>query len=229
MGCLPAANVPRLARGGGPAAALAACAPRVGAAASRRMVASTLAQSRATPVPCSQRHAEQLHPQQQHPAQQRRRRRARCAASAAGAAGGGAGGVAGLDRALAAAAAFAQAQFLPLALVTAIAVGCACPAAGVAVGQLPGLTAFVTTSMFVLSGLQLRQGEAAQALKASGAVASGLGRGAGLRPRLQPSIWGRRLPPLCRGPSLNVPLRPNPRTPAPAQPPQPHPPCPPSF
>ncbi|KAI8472893.1 MAG: putative sodium bile acid cotransporter [Monoraphidium minutum] len=69
---------------------------------------------------------------------------------------------------------YGMAQFLPLALVTAVAVGCAFPAPGVAAGRLPGLTALVTTAMFVISGLQLRQGEAAQALKARGAVAYGL-------------------------------------------------------
>ncbi|KIZ05282.1 hypothetical protein MNEG_2671 [Monoraphidium neglectum] len=73
-----------------------------------------------------------------------------------------------------AAAAFVQAQFLPVVLVTAICVGCSFPQAGVAVSQLPNLTAFVTTAMFVISGLQLRQGEALQALKARGAVAFGI-------------------------------------------------------
>jgi hypothetical protein len=109
------------------------------------------------PYVCQQRH--------QHGAQ----RQLTCHASAAS--GGDAASAPGphpLGAALAAAAAFVQAQFLPVVLVTAICVGCSFPQAGVAVSQLPNLTAFVTTAMFVISGLQLRQGEALQALKARG-------------------------------------------------------------
>lgn len=75
---------------------------------------------------------------------------------------------------LSAVGAFVQAQFLPCALVAAIALGCLAPELGVAAGRLPGLNAFVTTAMFVLSGLQLRQGEALRALRSGGAVAYGL-------------------------------------------------------
>ncbi|GBF95580.1 sodium metabolite cotransporter, chloroplastic-like [Raphidocelis subcapitata] len=108
------------------------------------------------------------------------RRAVACRGSAAASTGGGGGDGAAaapdgpLRRAAAAAAAFVQAQFLPVALLTAIAVGVAFPAPGVAVGQLPGVNAFVTTAMFVISGLQLKQGEAARALQARGAVAFGL-------------------------------------------------------
>jgi hypothetical protein len=135
-----------------------------------------------------------------------RQRRTRCNASAAGAAGGGSDRAAAplaerLTAVAAAAAAFAQAQFLPLALVTAIAAGCAYPAAGVAVGQLPNLTAFVTTAMFVISGLQLRQGEAAQALKARGARGAWRGRGA-LHPQ---RAAGCTPPPPLRPPAARAP------------------------
>ncbi len=118
--------------------------------------------------PCRQHTAIQgVRVQQQHHHQQRRRS-AVCRSAAASPAGGSSGAGGALSSAVAALAAFVQAQFLPVALVTGILVGCAYPAAGVAVGALPNLTALVTTAMFIISGLQLRQGEALQALKARG-------------------------------------------------------------
>lgn len=118
----------------------------------------------------AQQTQQQQRRQQRHQ-QQPRRPRVACAASASAAGGGGgeAGAAASpLRGALAAAGAFVQAQFLPVALVTAICTGCLYPDAGVTVSRVPNLSALVTTAMFVISGLQLKQGEARQALRSAG-------------------------------------------------------------
>lgn len=63
-------------------------------------------------------------------------------------------------------------QFLPLALVTALILGFAAPAPGVAAASL-NLPTYTTTGIFILSGLSLKRGEAATAFKALSSVIFG--------------------------------------------------------
>lgn len=62
---------------------------------------------------------------------------------------------------------FVQAQFLPLALMTALAVGYLYPEAGVAARGM-NVPAISTTGIFIVQGLSLRRKEAMQALKSGG-------------------------------------------------------------
>jgi predicted Na+-dependent transporter len=66
-----------------------------------------------------------------------------------------------------------DAHFLPFCLTTGVALGVLNPGPGVAAAAL-NLNSAITFTMFVIAGLQLRQGEAAKALRAKGALAYGL-------------------------------------------------------
>lgn len=118
--------------------------------------------------------------------QHARARRVTCNASAASLPAGGGGGSAwplpaaagaalrDACRALAAAAARAvDAHFLSFCLLAGAATGCAFPAAGAEVAKLD-VSSFVTFCMFVISGVQLKQKQALEALKAKGALLYGL-------------------------------------------------------
>jgi len=116
----------------------------------------------------------------------RPRRRATAAAAGSAAAAGGAAGSGGgsgapaaagssggaLASAAAAARRFLADQFLPVALLCALALGALAPATGLAAASVH-LSLFTTFSIFVIQGLSLRRGEAAAALRARGAVAYG--------------------------------------------------------
>lgn len=78
-----------------------------------------------------------------------------------------------LTTAAASVAAFVDSQFLPFCLVTGIVMGCANPQAGVEAAKL-NLIPFITFTMFVIAGLQLRQEEAMKALKAKGGCHQGV-------------------------------------------------------
>jgi len=80
--------------------------------------------------------------------------------------------------ALAAAAAALDAHFLPACLLVGVAAGCVHPAAGVAVASRVDLSTYVTAALFVIAGLQVRQEEAAKALKAKGAASRAVETGA---------------------------------------------------
>lgn len=68
---------------------------------------------------------------------------------------------------------FLQDQFLPVGLLLAMLIGSIAPKPGIQAANA-GLQTFTTTGIFIISGLNLKRGEAAQALSAWGSILYGL-------------------------------------------------------